>query len=29
MADSEVVTMEIVDEYFGLQQDAAIYRYFR
>lgn len=29
MADSEVMTMEIVGEFLGLQQDAAIYRYFR
>ncbi|MBA3827251.1 MAG: IS982 family transposase [Ktedonobacterales bacterium] len=29
MADSEVMTMEIVGEYLGFQQDAAIYRYFR
>ena len=29
MADSEVLTMEVVGEYLGLSQDQAIYRYFR
>lgn len=29
LADSEVVTMEVVGEYLGLGQDQAIYRYFR
>jgi DDE family transposase len=28
LADSEVVTMEVVGEFLGLDQDAAIYRYF-
>jgi hypothetical protein len=29
LADSEVVTMEVVGEYLGLDQDRAIYTYFR
>ena len=29
LADAEVVTMEVVGEFLGLDQDAAIYRYFR
>lgn len=29
LADSEVLTMEVVGEYLGLSQDSAIYRYFR
>jgi len=29
LADAEVLTMEVVGEYLGLDQDAAIYRYFR
>lgn len=29
LADSEVLTMEIVGEYLGLSQDKALYRYFR
>jgi hypothetical protein len=29
LADSEVLTMEVVGEFLGLDQDAAIYRYFR
>ena len=29
LADAEVLTMEVVGEFLGLDQDAAIYRYFR
>jgi hypothetical protein len=29
LADGEVLTMEVVGEFLGLDQDAAIYRYFR
>lgn len=29
LADSEVLTMEVVGEFLGLDQDVAIYRYFR
>ncbi len=29
LADSEVLSMEVVGEFLGLDQDAAIYRYFR
>jgi hypothetical protein len=29
LADSEVLTMEVVGEFLGLNQDVAIYRYFR
>lgn len=29
LADSEVITMEVVGEYLGLSQDAALYQYFR
>ena len=29
LADSEVLTLEVVGEFLGLDQDAAIYRYFR
>lgn len=29
LADSEVLTMEVVGEFLGLEQDTAIYRYFR
>jgi hypothetical protein len=29
LADAEVVSMEVVGEFLGLDQDAAIYRYFR
>jgi hypothetical protein len=29
LADSEVLTMEVVGEYLGLRQDKALYRYFR
>lgn len=29
LADVEVLTMEVVGEYLGMDQDAAIYRYFR
>jgi hypothetical protein len=29
LADSEVLTLEVVGEFLGLDQDVAIYRYFR
>jgi hypothetical protein len=29
LADSEVLTMEVVGEYLGLEQDSAIFAYFR